>query len=1537
MSNQRLITLSEYSRFSSQEDGLDKESLFGPPLSRIHYKVVSNSKFIQRNLFRIENKYDSDVIIYLQFIPNNNEEKLSNETPEVLRNNEEEVVTFQLSENENSEENINKIELSSNQSKILTIKFKPQEIQEFSGTIYLKVYYNNNKENNKNNEDLDENNLLEELSFPFFIDSIDSTLTINENEINFGNIVIHQKYTKQITISNPSILPIYFKILKNYQSFKNSLTNSPTSEKNDYDLYFTENENDKKIITNQQLLLPKKFITFTLTFIPKKTIDFNIPLIIENMNNENNVIKLNIKATTLKNNLNKCLDKEISILDEYGKQILSTLNFGSFYKGEIINKLIILRNNSNEQKNIILKSTKKEFYFENSETKEKIDEITLLPKKELIIAVRCCFSLPLITTDEDLLLQKETAKIVLYNSIDKCIITKLKAIANVCTSIVEVSTANINFGDSSIGDIKFASISATNRSDLPARISVQFISKVITCKTKSTVIPPHKSIRITFRLSPRKINPNYRKLITIVNEYNKYNENIIEASSNNIDRNMLNFHCKFYEVHSSSQHNYAKSINFNIVAMHSYAISKFQIENITDKFIKLKFTSSIPEDIYVYIENLKERFNSLSNSSNNRKLSNKTSISNGMDKSLLKKISSLDAFNLNELNNHRDLEEEEPPVFDTRVNNLLNLYQKLQETLYQETQIISLSEQYIVKQQIDFKKNLMLLIQNEVLLECKELEIPPRTLIDIYAVYKPSKTSIQSLESGTLKKNFEKLFIELIEFDKSLVEMIPDNLPSRELTVQAKICQSIMEITQKNINFGKILNNEERKKTLTISNASEVPLLFKIKKTGSIASNDIKILDVQSSGVVGPYGSRDVQFLFKPSLPGKFNEILTIENILDETDNTNIIIKANIVNYEKFSLKSNDVNFNDILINQPSLKKKITVTNMSKNRRVFEVQIDYSSFIGCSFDFDYDLDPVSPSTEIEKLEAELEKLEHKYRICVRKNKQSKIKKLTERINEIKKELNVEEISTPSSFNYIEYSSDEDRKESSRRYKKIDNNGIRFSIPPRMSQAINIVITPKLSFQSNYNFSYEGGIIRMLVFENKNIDIQKMVTLSAKVYYNINDYLDHIQSPSPKFYSSPQISPSSSNVGANVLNTVKSSNLTKQSSSVMLKKVEKKVLKGIQVRPNEIDLRTDNLDESVKCRITLTNESKLRESGFVVLEKNEEKIVDTFDIQFSKLNGSIRPSGHDFIDITCKFCNPGIHRYVVEIQDLKTKVIHKCVIKAHVIVDSPIHISKIGEDRTLNFGFCYLNDSNILMLNNEENDTSLFGSSLSLDENTNLDYTKVEYFDIENKKDYTITLQLTSNSKKQLHLFKDEFLVERISSLTIGPKEKVTIFVALNPYITPNHAKIGKCDCFTSSININVFNEDLTKLIFSQGIKIKAFVGKSVLAVNPSSCEIDLGKVKREVQKVEGSFEIKNVNQYLPLEYEIDSSISNELQLTNSETKGTLLGDKVGESTKKLSFVYYPTSKGLNEAYFIITNRSSKDEETIIKVKLNIVI
>ena len=87
----------------------------------------------------------------------------------------------------------------------------------------------------------------------------------------------------------------------------------------------------------------------------------------------------------------------------------------------------------------------------------------------------------------------------------------------------------LDFGDADVGTLKSLPLTLTNLSDLTAHVMVKFASKVLHCTREEVNIPARQSSRIKIDIYPRKINPDYRKQIVIVNLQNRDNDQVIEV------------------------------------------------------------------------------------------------------------------------------------------------------------------------------------------------------------------------------------------------------------------------------------------------------------------------------------------------------------------------------------------------------------------------------------------------------------------------------------------------------------------------------------------------------------------------------------------------------------------------------------------------------------------------------------------------------------------------------------------------------------------------------------------------------------------------------------------------------------------------------------------------------------------------------------------------------------------------------------------------------------------------------------------------
>ena len=278
---------------------------------------------------------------------------------------------------------------------------------------------------------------------------------------------------------------------------------------------------------------------------------------------------------------------------------------------------------------------------------------------------------------------------------------------------------------------------------------------------------------------------------------------------------------------------------------------------------------------------------------------------------------------------------------------------------------------------------------------------------------------------GKPKKQDARIFIQLKEFDKMLHESHgASEIPIRELMVRSSVCRSIMELGQKNINFGLLEKHERRTKTIMIRNNSESPLLYAIRKSGSIASGDL-IISEGKTGIIRAFGKKEVGFLFDPSLSGPFNERLTVDNVFDLSNSQVITIKANVKKSTNFFIEKLSIDFGVCLINEAGpTTQPIVISNTSmKQVRVMEVSFnDLEMLTGdikgqISFDmleedvFDDTADQITetkvrrrrrPMLMMSKdMEEQIEHLEQKLKIARRKGRKDKVKKIVDKMERLR--------------------------------------------------------------------------------------------------------------------------------------------------------------------------------------------------------------------------------------------------------------------------------------------------------------------------------------------------------------------------------------------------------------------------------------------------------------------------------------------------------------------------------------------------------
>ncbi|TPX32047.1 nucleoside-diphosphate kinase [Synchytrium microbalum] len=336
------------------------------------------------------------------------------------------------------------------------------------------------------------------------------------------------------------------------------------------------------------------------------------------------------------------------------------------------------------------------------------------------------------------------------------------------------------------------------------------------------------------------------------------------------------------------------------------------------------------------------------------------------------------------------------------------------------------AEEKFVRAQLLLRRELELAVSENRLVPAKRVLIQPQSQLMVVVVFTPLSTNRPMVQSKPRKFD-GRVFMKLVEFDRSIRQpqfealLQGESIPVREFLVRCSICRSVMELGQKHINFGTLVKNERRTKTIVIRNNSEIHLLYAIRKSGTVASGDV-IIGEGRFGILRSLAQKEVEFVFDPSLSGAFQERLKVENVMDHTNDQLLSLKAQIRKPSNFFLQAMTIDFGACLIDNESLQpQSIVVSNTSsKQSRLMEVRVELADTVYKYFDLRVRFEAVSngdvgDQDSIDEnrarrvvlskaSEEKLEQLEQKLKIATRKGRPEKIRKLADQIDRLKSGL-----------------------------------------------------------------------------------------------------------------------------------------------------------------------------------------------------------------------------------------------------------------------------------------------------------------------------------------------------------------------------------------------------------------------------------------------------------------------------------------------------------------------------------------------------
>ncbi len=179
------------------------------------------------------------------------------------------------------------------------------------------------------------------------------------------------------------------------------------------------------------------------------------------------------------------------------------------------------------------------------------------------------------------------------------------------------------------------------------------------------------------------------------------------------------------------------------------------------------------------------------------------------------------------------------------------------------------------------------------------ISIPSKQHYQFGVIFRPKATNDSN--EWNVNACIRSIQVKLLPDDDDTLENIKllQELKSRSLIIRAKVCRSEMTLLQHNINFGKIIIGESSTKSVTIANRSNTPLFYGISKSGSISSGFL-LIPSGRRGQILPKSSLVIDFILKPTLPGNFEELIQIYNILDPHNAQSLVVKAKVSKPEVF-------------------------------------------------------------------------------------------------------------------------------------------------------------------------------------------------------------------------------------------------------------------------------------------------------------------------------------------------------------------------------------------------------------------------------------------------------------------------------------------------------------------------------------------------------------------------------------------------------------------------------------------------------------
>ncbi|KPI84120.1 hypothetical protein ABL78_6818 [Leptomonas seymouri] len=592
----------------------------------------------------------------------------------------------------------------------------------------------------------------------------------------------------------------------------------------------------------------------------------------------------------------------------------------------------------------------------------------------------------------------------------------IRCAAMLYTSNIVVSQRSVNFGDCQVGQSKRYTLQIENHSPLQGKIVVQLRSKIIQIEgvlhtntnagrelREEFTIAPSASLPLTLKITPQRVNPMYGKQLTIINASNPTEDRqVINIEANNMAPLDTKLHDELYSWKCDLGGNIDNNVNTDGVDTRRgpptlWAISNvpllipYSVQSKVDHMVVLNLRSSSPEIEVFY---------------------------------------STDVVMCDKLNE-----------ISAQIRRLC-FYGEEKDSRY----LTNESAEQLFKAREELLKFLSVTsrnITNRIILE-------PYASLKAYAliIRTPCPTEPHTKEDGI------SIAIDGIE-------------APRFVRLSYRLCGTMFELNgQKTKNFGEVNIGVKKTTKLPIVNRCNSFLFLHISKSRSVTAEHIRMEHSDKQSIfltIRPYASREIELTLYPGIKGVFHEKIHVTNVLSIQNSISMTIKAIVTKADTFEISPDSWMFemmvppsaNVLTLMAPSAAQaisnhgaddsagascgglnlgtassaragaKFTVANTSNARRQIIARVElsnsnagsgvtvsnpYLSFPGVKVAVQLDMTLTGASSvSTRKLEEQVEKLEQKLKIYVRKKKMEKADNARRKIEAYKLALKGEEV------------------------------------------------------------------------------------------------------------------------------------------------------------------------------------------------------------------------------------------------------------------------------------------------------------------------------------------------------------------------------------------------------------------------------------------------------------------------------------------------------------------------------------------------